>query len=242
MKYEDNFFYVLWAASHDYPILNGYSGFFPKSFEALEAAFTAPSIGNEARSTLAKNQCSVVLFHRGRATAAEQASISAFLASAADDGVLRPVRVMGSGSGDTVILATPETEHLLPASATERADARRALSHPMAAPIPPQGWYFDPQNGAVFHGSTVRGSGWAAAEDGMARIEVLLDGQNVGSATYGIRHPEVPMVLPRVPCREFCGYAYRIDHVAPGRHDLATRYVGNHGGTTTPPAVEIWVR
>jgi hypothetical protein len=76
----------------------------------------------------------------------------------------------------------------------------------------------------------------------MARIEVLLDGQNVGSATYGIRHPEVPMVLPRVPCREFCGYAYRIDHVAPGRHDLATRYVGNHGGTATPPAVEIWVR
>jgi hypothetical protein len=242
MKYEDNFLYVLWAASHDYPILNGYSGFFPKSFEALEAAFTAPSIGNEARALLARNQCSVVLFHRGRAAIAEQGALSAFLSSAADDGVLRPVRVMGSGSGDTVILASPEAERLLPASQAERADARQALSHPMAAPVPPRGWYFEPQNGAVFHGSTVRGSGWAAADDGMARIEVLLDGRNVGSATYGIRRPEVPMVLPRVPCGERCGYSYRIDHVAPGRHDLATRYVGSHGGTAMPPAVEIWVR
>ena len=242
MKLEDNFPYVLWAASHDFPIVNGYSGFFPKAFEAVQAAFVSRPVAAGAAALLAENDVRAVLLHRGRSDAAEQEALSRFLSGSVASGALIPVRMMGKGAGETAVLVVRRYAGQLASSSAERAAVMDALAHPMAAPIRPQGWYFEPQNGAVFHGSTVRGSGWAAAEDGMERVEVLLDGRNVGPATYGLRRPEVPMVLPRVPCREFCGYAYRIDHVAPGRHELATRYVGRNGGTATPPAVEIWVR
>jgi hypothetical protein len=241
MKYEDNFYYVLWVASHDYPILNGYSGFFPKSFEALEKAFTAPSIGNEARALLAQDHCSVVLFHRGRAAATEQASLSRFLTSACTDGILRPVRAMGSGANDTIIFASPEAVRFLPSSDADRAGALHALSQAFAAPIPPKGWFFEPTEGAVIHGSSIRGSGWAAAAEGMARIAVFLDGRDVGSATYGGYRPDVPSVKPYVSCKEFCGYSYRIDGVSAGRHTLGVRYFGKNGGSAGPPSVEVWV-
>jgi hypothetical protein len=56
--------------------------------------------------------------------------------------------------------------------------------HAPPRPPQPEGWFFEPQKGAVFHGGTVRGSGWAASDDGVARVE-WLDGRNIGTATYG---------------------------------------------------------
>jgi len=242
MKPEDNFYYVLWAAAHDFPIVNGFSGFLPQQFEAIQAAMAARPIAPGAASLLAENGVHAILLHRGRAGAEEQSALSPFLASLVAAGRFRPVRVLGRGSRETLVFASPDSAARLGASDGDRLAVMDALAHPLPSTLPPQGWYFDPQNGAVFQGGTVRGAGWAAAEDGIARIEVMLDGKLVGLATYGMRRPEVPMVLPRIPCRELCGYVYRIDHVPPGRHELATRYVARNGGSAMPPAVEIRVR
>jgi len=108
-------------------------------------------------------------------------------------------------------------------------------------PPAPEGWYEEPHEGDVFPGSTVRGSGWAACADGIARIEVLLDGHDVGSATYRQYWPAVRHVKPYVSCGEFCGFRYRIDGVPPGRHTIQTRFFGQQGGTAAPPAVSIRV-
>jgi len=242
MKLEDNFYYVLWAASHDFPIVNGYSGFFPKDFEAVREAFVSRPVAAGAGALLEKNDVDAVLFHRARASAAEQEALSRFLSDSAASGALVPLRVEGKGPGETLIFASRRAAGRFRASDAERAAVMDALAHPLASPLRPKGWYFEPQNGTVFSGSTVRGSGWAAAEEGMARIEVILDGRNVGSATYGLERRGLPSVVPHVPCGNFCGYAFRIDHVAPGRHELVTRYVGRNGGWNAPPAVEIHVR
>jgi hypothetical protein len=108
-------------------------------------------------------------------------------------------------------------------------------------PPAPEGWFEEPAEGDTIRGSTVRGSGWAACADGIARIEVLLDSHDVGSATYRQFRPAVRRVKPDVECGDFCGFRYRIDGVRPGRHTIQTRFFGRQGGTTSPPAVTIRV-
>ncbi|HKB72291.1 MAG TPA: hypothetical protein VKH46_15740, partial [Thermoanaerobaculia bacterium] len=114
--------------------------------------------------------------------------------------------------------------------------------HHRPLPPAPEGWYDEPNNFDVIRGSTVRGNGWAASADGIARVAVFLDGRDVGSASYGSFRPDVPRVKPYVSCGQFCGYRFRIDGVSPGRHTIETRYMGHEGGTAAPPKVSIWVR
>lgn len=242
MRYDDNFAYVLWAASHRFPIVNGYSGFFPKSFEAVQKAFTSDPVDPAVMARLSGEGVAAVLYHRGLAGVGEQRPISDFLAREVAAGRLVPVRAMGEGAADTVICAFPAEAAFFPATASDRAAALDALTRPLSAPTRPEGWYFEPQNGAVFEGGTIRGSGWAAAAEGMDRIAVVLDGRDVGTATYGVRHPEVRIVKPDVPCGDFCGYAFRIDGVPRGRHRLQARYVGKNGGVGAAPEVEIRMR
>ncbi len=242
IKYEDNFYYVLWASNHDFPIVNGYSGFFPKSFDAVRAAFIADPVPADAMTLLRQTGVTTILFHRGRAASAEQGAISRFLAAGIANGTLVPVRAMGNGATDTVICADSSAARTFRTSPSERKSAVDALARPLAAPTPPEGWYDRPDNGDVVLGPTVRGSGWAASADGIARIAVLLDGRDVGSAAYGGYRPDVRHVKPYVECGDSCGFRYRIDGVPAGRHTLQTRFFGKNGGSAAPPAVEIRVR
>ena len=242
MKISDDLMYVLWATTHDFPIVNGYSGFFPKDYEAVRAAFAGDTISSDAPRLLREKRVAVILYHRGRATASEQRSLSRFFMGAIPSGTLAPVTQAGGGADDTVILAAAGAERFFPSSSADRSRAVEALAHPVASPTRPQGWYDEPHAGAVIRGSTVRGSGWAAAPEGMGRIAVFLDGRDVGSATYGSYRPDVPMVKPGVACGQFCGYRFRIDGVPPGRHTVRTRYIGRNGGVNGPPDVEIRVR
>ncbi len=109
-----------------------------------------------------------------------------------------------------------------------------SVRHLPPPPPAPEGWYEEPNAGDVIRGSTVRGSGWAASADGIGRIAVLLDGRDVGSATYGQYRPAVRHVKPYVQCGDFCGFRYRIDGVPPGRHTIQTRFFGRQGGTGGP--------
>jgi len=242
MKVSDDCTYVLWAAEHDFPIVNGYSGFFPPEHQRLAGAFEGSLPAAETAASLSENDVAVVLFHRGRALASERKAVSGLLLRLCATGALRPVQRMGTGADDTVICAVVRRGTPFPSSDSGSAAAFDALARPLAGPGRPQGWFYEPRNGAHFRGDSIRGSGWAASDDGIARIEVWLDGKNVGAAAYGRYHPDVPMVKPYVACGAFCGYDYRIEHVSAGRHVLGYRYVGKNGGVATPPDVEIWVR
>ncbi|HET7451269.1 MAG TPA: hypothetical protein VFL12_00885, partial [Thermoanaerobaculia bacterium] len=241
MKLTDDLWYVYWATAHDFPIANGYSGFFPRATEEMRAAFTADPIPAEAMSLLRRSGISTVLFHRGRASPAEQAALSTFLATRIADGALVPVRSIGRGKDDTLVFADSDAAGVFSPVAADRAAVLDALAHPVPAPVAPEGWYDEPNNGDVFRGSVIRGSGWAASADGIARIAVLLDGKDVGSATTGGYRPDVRHVKPYVSCGDYCGYRFRIDGVPPGRHSIETLYIGRNGGTASPPAVEFRV-
>ena len=239
MKISDDLCYMLWATGHDFPIANGYSGFFPKTTEQIRAAFLSDPVPPEAVSLLHRARISTILFHRGRANASEQVSLANFLSHAIAEGSIVPVRAMGIGADDTVVCADSSSAAAFSPSAEDRRRTLEVLAHPLPLPPAPEGWYEEPNDGDVIRGSTVRGNGWAASADGIARIAVLLDGRDIGSATYGQYRPAVRHVKPYVQCGDFCGYGYRIDGVPPGRHTIQTRFFGRQGGTAAPPKIRI---
>ena len=73
--------------------------------------------------------------------------------------------------------------------------------------------------------------GWAYDFQGVLRVEVEVDGQVVGNATYGLNRPDVPPNDPRVGT-PFVGFSYIADttKLSDNAHDLAIFVVDRSGG------------
>lgn len=117
------------------------------------------------------------------------------------------------------------------------AEARKAAPGPGACATLPSAYIARPQRG-----DTVRGQvmvyGWAVDDAvGVAAVEVLIDGQPIGRAEYGIPWPRMRELMPGStdPNHPNIGYEFHWDSatVAPGRHRLAIRVRSNDGRTRT---------
>lgn len=75
--------------------------------------------------------------------------------------------------------------------------------------------------------------GWAFDFQGVTRVEVDVDGQVVGTATYGLLRPDVPANDPRVPFASV-GFSFILDttKLSDTAHDLVV-YVIDHLGVRT---------
>ena len=73
--------------------------------------------------------------------------------------------------------------------------------------------------------------GWAADADGVARVDIQLDGQNMGSAMYGDARPDVGATFPDFPAALFSGYISNLDttRVTDGVHTLTVTAVDRLG-------------
>jgi hypothetical protein len=80
--------------------------------------------------------------------------------------------------------------------------------------------------------------GWAFDFNGVQRIEVDIDGQVVGNATYGLSRPDVPTTDPRVPSVSV-GFSYLLDttRLSDSEHDLVIYVVDQQFGV--PSRTEI---
>jgi large repetitive protein len=80
--------------------------------------------------------------------------------------------------------------------------------------------------------------GWAVDLDGVQRIEVDVDGQVVGTATYGLARPDVPANDPRVASINV-GFSFALDttRLSDSEHDLVIYVVDR--GFGTPRRTEI---
>jgi 4-amino-4-deoxy-L-arabinose transferase-like glycosyltransferase len=93
-----------------------------------------------------------------------------------------------------------------------------------------------PIAGAVLEGEHVDLRGWAIKEHiGVARVEVLLDGEPVAAARYGTPYPGVRGQWPDStdPGHPDVGFEATLSlaAVAPGRHQLGVRIIGRDGST-----------
>lgn len=83
---------------------------------------------------------------------------------------------------------------------------------------------FQPGNGAT---GVIRIAGWALDDDGVAAVDIYVDGVIAGRASYGQIRPDVAAVFPGFPNSDAAGFGFRLD---------TTRYVnGLH--TVTPLAI-----
>ncbi|MFB3170069.1 Ig-like domain-containing protein [Neobacillus sp. 179-C4.2 HS] len=88
-----------------------------------------------------------------------------------------------------------------------------------------------PANGSVVKGiSTVRG--WFLDDDGIARVDVLVDGQIVGQAKYGLSRTDVQRFYPEYNNANG-GYEFALDtkKYSNGAHKISVRATGKNGST-----------
>ena len=73
--------------------------------------------------------------------------------------------------------------------------------------------------------------GWAFDFNGVQRVEIDVDGQVVGNATYGLSRPDVPRNDPRAPSSNL-GFAFDLDttRLSDSEHDLVVYVVDNRSG------------
>ncbi|WP_419955258.1 Ig-like domain-containing protein [Neobacillus niacini] len=88
-----------------------------------------------------------------------------------------------------------------------------------------------PANGSVIKGiSTVRG--WFLDDDGIARVDVLVDGQFAGQANYGLSRTDVQRFYPEYNNANG-GYEFALDtkNYANGTHTITVKATGKNGST-----------
>ncbi len=81
---------------------------------------------------------------------------------------------------------------------------------------------------------TASGSGWALDNVGVTQIDVLIDGQKVGDAIYGLSRPDVGAVWGTFPNAAHSGFSFALDTTkfTNGEHALAIRLLDAAGNAT----------
>jgi hypothetical protein len=105
------------------------------------------------------------------------------------------------------------------------------LCDPTGADFPAFG-YIDTPSDYQFINGIFNVFGWAFDFNGVQRIEVDVDGQVVGNATYGLSRPDVPANDPRVPSIQV-GFSFLLDttRLSDSEHDLVIYVVDSTFGT-----------
>jgi hypothetical protein len=111
------------------------------------------------------------------------------------------------------------------------------LCDPTGADFPAFG-YIDTPSDYQFINGIFNVFGWAFDFNGVQRIEVDVDGQVVGNATYGLSRPDVPRNDPRAPSINV-GFSFLLDttQLSDSEHDLVIYVVDNRFGA--PGRTEI---
>jgi len=111
------------------------------------------------------------------------------------------------------------------------------LCDPTGANLPAFGFIDTPSRYQFING-IFNVFGWAFDVNGVQRVEVDVDGQVVGIATFGLSRPDVPLADPRVPSVSV-GFSFLLDttKLSDSEHDLVVYVVDNRFGT--PGRTEI---
>jgi hypothetical protein len=82
--------------------------------------------------------------------------------------------------------------------------------------------------------NTATGSGWALDNVGVTQIDVLLDGQKIGEAIYGLSRPDIGAAWSSFPNAAHSGFNFVIDTTkyTTGEHSLAVRLLDAAGNAT----------
>jgi beta-N-acetylglucosaminidase len=109
-------------------------------------------------------------------------------------------------------------------------------------PLPAIGDMNSPVAGSTVSGSTnVRG--WLLDGNGVAKVDVLVDGNIVGQAQYGSPRPDVLEVFPQYQNAN-SGYQYQLDtkKLSNGQHSITVKSTGNNGSAVQLQSIKFNVQ
>ena len=114
-------------------------------------------------------------------------------------------------------------------------DPEERITKPAPCPFPPRAWIDTPQKNAILSGK-VTVAGWAFNEDlGIESIEIMLDGQVVAKANYGLLRNDVASVMnvQRDPNTPNFGFEAEINttHLKNGNHWLELMLINSQGNS-----------
>jgi hypothetical protein len=126
---------------------------------------------------------------------------------------------------DTFILVGPVTESRAAIYALHSQQSGQS-------PFPAAGNADIPARGDVLSGNATV-AGWAWALSGVASVDVFVDGSRVGSATYGVNRPDIPIAFPGAP--PDVGFQYSVDTAAfsNGSHTVVAKATDGAGHVAT---------
>lgn len=118
-------------------------------------------------------------------------------------------------------------------SAQQAVTRTLAITVKPADKLAPFGTLETPGSRATIN-NIANGSGWALDNIGIVQIEVLLDGQKVGEAIYGLSRPDIGATWGTFPNAARSGFSFQIDttKVSNGDHTVAVRLLDAAGNAT----------
>jgi fibronectin type 3 domain-containing protein len=135
-----------------------------------------------------------------------------------------------------------EGTHVLAIRETSNSGRTTTLTEKEITVVYPVKGYVDCPRSISPHSGNVSVYGWILDNKQVEKVEVLVDGQPVGEATYGISRPDVLEAFPEYNNAN-SGFHYLLDSttLTEGTHVLTIRETGRDGSQTLLPELEIIV-
>ncbi|XJZ26975.1 Ig-like domain-containing protein [Bacillota bacterium Lsc_1132] len=105
--------------------------------------------------------------------------------------------------------------------------------------LPKIGTIDTPANGSTITGNSIV-KGWFLDHTGVSKVDVLVDGKNIGTAEYGLSRPDVQKVFPDYQNAN-SGFQYTLNtkNISDGQHTLTVQETGIDGTTTVLNSIKI---
>ena len=224
--------YEFRSTAHWKPLVNGSSGFAPKSYEELSATLEKRPIPDTVWEMLEKKRPAVLVFHPGVGEGETPAAYARAIREAVAAGRLRPARSFPHGKHRDILFAFAAHPEAAPASDPEPDATRRAIEELGSSGKPPFGYLDVPAEGAAVSPGAWS-FGWALDDSGIAEVQFSVDGGPSRGASLGESHAGVAEAYPGYPGLDKPGFAFALPPLAPGPHTLNLTLVGRDGSRAT---------
>jgi hypothetical protein len=230
--------YVLSQGEHEKPLVNGYSGLWPREYSELVETSRLRPIPDRIWSELAGRESHVVVYHPHETLGPESFAYLRLVREGLAQGRLELLGSALHGDRRDFLFRLPAAASGGAAwpsgfSEAERADAAARLQHlfdmPTAEVSPPFGVIHLPAEGSsVAPGAW--GMGWALDDSGIAEIRIGTELGPAGLAQLGAKWPGLVETFPEFSEAARGGYGFEIPDVPPGPHELTVTLVARDGG------------
>jgi hypothetical protein len=231
--------YVLSQGEHEKPLVNGYSGLWPREYSELVETSRLRPIPDRIWSELAERDSRVLVYHPHEALGPESLAYRRLAREGLAEGRLELLgSALHGGERDFLFrLHAAEGEAAAGATAGSSSGFSEADREDAAARLralfeePPFGVLQVPAEGSqVAAGGW--GMGWALDDSGIAEIRIGTELGPAGLAGLGARWPGLVETFPEFEEADRGGFGFEIPDLPPGPHELTVTLVARDGGIT----------